>query len=87
MPIGFTFFGIFDNVYVFLSVMIALGGLIGLASKKLSIASYGGFLVFIYIATNAELAFFTNLMYVFLIFILLLIGFNAWQFFSGESIE
>lgn len=87
MTITFTFFGIFSNVFVFLAVMIALGGLIGLGSKKLSIASFGGFLVFSHIATEANLVFFTNLLYVILIFTVLLIGFNAWKMFSGESTQ
>jgi hypothetical protein len=85
MDIAFTFFGLFENVYVFLTIMILLGGLIGMASTKLSIAGYGAFLIFSHIAVESDLVFFNNLLYVVLIFLVILIGFNSWQFFTGSG--
>lgn len=85
MALGFTFFGLFSSPEIFLTLMILFGGLIGAASGKLTISAFAGFLIYSYIALDANLVFFTNLLYLIIILILVILGFNVWNYLGGTE--
>jgi len=51
----FDVFGIFNSPTVFVFFGIALGGLIGAYSRKLSIAAYGALLIYAHVVINTDL--------------------------------
>lgn len=71
IPLQFDLFGIFSNLTAFLTLFIISGGIIGLLSRKLSIAAYGSLLVYVYVVMNTSIFIFDAILYLVLIAILL----------------
>lgn len=88
MPaILFTFFGIFADVNVFLTVMILIFGMFGFLSGKLSVAIFGSFLAFIHITQETDLFIFDNLLYVFIVLIVMIVAFRVITFSTANEGE
>lgn len=73
VPIQFEIFGIFADVTSFLVFFILVGAGIGLFSRKLSIAAFGGLVVYAHIVLETDVFIFNAIFYV-LLFIIALWG-------------
>lgn len=76
-PLAFNWFGILANATNFLLFMIIIGILIGSYSRKLSVAAYGGLLVYVHIVIETDIWIFDALLYLVLTIILLWVAYRA----------
>lgn len=65
---------------LFIVGVITATGLIGLASRSLTVAGYGAFTMFAYLAIQVDDPFFTQILYVVLILIMVGMGLKIWRF-------
>lgn len=71
IPLQFDFFGIFSNITAFMILFIISGGIIGMLSRKLSIAAFGALLVYVHVVINTSIFIFDAILYLVLFIILL----------------
>lgn len=67
----FDLFGIFSNPTAFLLFFILVGAIVGAISRKLSVASFGGILVFAHVVMNTDMFIFDAILYLILFVIIL----------------
>jgi len=75
LQINFDVFGIFSNVNAFVLFMILIGVSIGAISRKLTIAAFGGLLIYTHVVTQTDLFIYDAILYVVLSIVALSVGF------------
>lgn len=70
---------IWSNALGFIGVMVFATAAMGAISRSMTIASTGGYLMFVILAMEANVPVLTNVMYVTLVIVHLALGFKLWK--------
>lgn len=82
----FDWFGILNDVNAFLAVfMLVIGALFGFISRKLTLAGFGPFLIFVKISIDTDLFIFDSIFYVVMTALVLYLAIQLYEFFYGDS--
>lgn len=76
---------IFNNELFILTVMIAIGGVAGIASKRLSVTVFGAYLVFVRLAVETQNSTLRTIVYVVLVAVIVMMAFRMWSFGNGSQ--
>lgn len=83
----FDLFGIFSNSTAFLLFFILIGGVIGVVSRKLSVAAFGCILVYAHVVLNTDIFIFNAVLYLILFIIILWASSFIVSSYFGEETE
>lgn len=70
----------------FIAIMVLLVGFIGLASKTLSVAAYGSYMMFSYYAATADIELLTTIAFVTHTLVAIGVAFKLWRLEGGGEI-
>lgn len=70
---------IFDNFLVFTALMVTIAGTVGLMSRSMAMASFGGYLTFVFIAVETGNQLLQSILYVTLILVFVGMAMKLWR--------
>jgi hypothetical protein len=76
-------FEIWDNPLAFIGAMVLAATAIGMASKSMAVAMWGGYLTFAHLALESQYGNLENVVYATLALIMVGVGFKLWRLEGG----